>query len=57
MNTCVIEDQYVSNGKVPTKMQLGRFGCFQHVAIVNCAAVNSGVHRLFWMGVSGLTGT
>ena len=28
-------------------------GCFQHLAIVNCAAVNIGVHRFFWIGVSG----
>ena len=28
-------------------------GCFQYLAIVNCAAMNIGVHRLFWAGVSG----
>ena len=28
-------------------------GCFQHLAIVNCAAMNIGVHRFFWIGVSG----
>ena len=32
----------------------GHLGCFQHLAIVNCAAVNIGVHRFFWIGVSGL---
>ena len=28
-------------------------GCFQYLAIVNCAAMNIGVHRFFWNGVSG----
>ena len=31
----------------------GQFGCFQHLAIVNCSAMNIGVHRFFWIGVSG----
>ena len=31
-------------------------GCFQHLAIVNCAAMNIGVCRFFWIGVSGLLG-
>ena len=31
-------------------------GCFQHLAIVNCAAMNIGVHRFFWIGVSGFLG-
>ena len=31
-------------------------GCFQHLAIVNCAAMNIGVRRFFWIGVSGLLG-
>ena len=26
------------------------------LAIVNCAAMNIGVHRFFWMGVSGVLG-
>ena len=34
----------------------GHLGCFQHLAIVNCAAVNIGVRRFFWIGVSGLLG-
>ena len=34
----------------------GHLGCFQHLAIVNCAAVNIGVHRFFWSAVSGLLG-
>ena len=30
---------------------------FQHLTIiVNCAAMNTGVHRFFWIGVSGLLG-
>ena len=32
----------------------GHLGCFQYLAIVNCAAMNIGVHRFFWIGVSGL---
>ena len=27
-------------------------GCFQYLAIVNRAAMNIGVHRFFWIGVS-----
>ena len=34
----------------------GHLGCFQHLAIVNCAAVNTGVHRFFWIGLSGFLG-
>ena len=34
----------------------GHLGCFQYLAIVNCAAVNIGVHRFFWIGVSGFLG-
>ena len=34
----------------------GHLGCFQHLAIVNCAATNIGVHRFFWIGVSGFLG-
>ena len=34
----------------------GHLGCFQDLAIVNCAAMNVGVHRFFWIGVSGLLG-
>ena len=34
----------------------GHLGCLQHLAIVNCAAVNIGVHRFFWIDVSGLLG-
>ena len=34
----------------------GHLGCFQYLAIVNCAAVNNRVHRFFWIGVSGLLG-
>ena len=33
-----------------------QLGYFQHLAIVNCAAVNIGVHRFFWIGVSGFLG-
>ena len=31
----------------------GYLGSFQHLAIVNCAAMNTGVHRFFWNSVSG----
>ena len=31
----------------------GHLGCFQYLAVVNCAAMNIGVHRFFWIGVSG----
>ena len=34
----------------------GHWGYFQHLAIVNCAAMNTGVHRFFWIGVSGFLG-
>ena len=34
----------------------GHLGCFQHLAIVSCAAMNIGVHRFFWIGVSGFLG-
>ena len=34
----------------------GHLGCFRHLAIVNCAAMNIGVHRFFWIGVSGFLG-
>ena len=34
----------------------GHLGCFQHLAIVNCAAMNIGVHRFFGTSVSGLLG-
>ena len=28
----------------------GHLGCFQYLAIVNCAAVNVEVHKFFWWG-------
>ena len=31
----------------------GHLGCLQYLAIINCAAMNIGVHRFFWIGVSG----
>ena len=34
----------------------GHLGCFQHLAIVNCAAMNIRVHRFFWIGDSGFLG-
>ena len=34
----------------------GHLGCFQHLAIVNCAAMNIEVHKFFWIGVSGFLG-
>ena len=34
----------------------GHLGCYQHLAIVNCAAMNIGLHRFFWTDVSGFLG-
>ena len=34
----------------------GHLGSFQHLAVVNNAAMNIEVHRFFWIGVSGLLG-
>ena len=34
----------------------GPLGCFQHLAIVNCAYMNIGVHRIFYICVSGYLG-
>ena len=33
----------------------GHLGCFQHLTILNCAAMNIGVHRFVWIGVSGFS--
>ena len=34
----------------------GHLGCFQYLAIVNHAVMNIGLHRSFWIGVSGFLG-
>ena len=34
----------------------GHLGCLQHLAIVNCAAMNIGLHRFFWIGAAGFLG-
>ena len=44
------------HGVVVRSFSDGHLGCFQHLAIVNCAAVNIGVHRFFWINVSGFLG-
>ena len=35
----------------------GHLGCFQHLAVVNSTAMNTGVHRFFWIGDSGFLGS
>ena len=34
----------------------GHLGCFHYLANVYCGAMNIGVHRFFWIGVSGFLG-
>ena len=34
----------------------GHFGCFQYLAIINCAAMNNSVHRFIWIAVLGFSG-
>ena len=34
----------------------GHLGCFQYLAIVNCAAMNIGVHRFFGLVFQGSLG-
>ena len=34
----------------------GHLGCFQHFAIVHNSAMNIGVHRFYWIGVSEFVG-
>ena len=34
----------------------GQLGCLQHMAIANNATIIIGVHRFFWIGVSGFLG-
>ena len=34
----------------------GHLGCFQHLAIVNCAAMHIRVPMFSWIGVSGFLG-
>ena len=34
----------------------GHLGCFQHLAVVNSAAMNIGVHEYFWIGDWGFLG-
>ena len=48
---CIIYNSFLIHSFID-----GHLGCFQYLAIVNCAAMNIGVHRFFWIGVSGLLG-
>ena len=34
----------------------GHLGCFQHLTVINCTAMNIGVYRFFWTGVSQFLG-
>ena len=34
----------------------GHLGCFQHLAMVNSAAMNIRVHKFFWIGISEFLG-
>ena len=34
----------------------GCLGCFQQLTIVNCATMDTRMHRFFWIGVSGFLG-
>ena len=34
----------------------GHLGCFQYLTIVNCSPMTIGVHRFYWIGVSGFLG-
>ena len=34
----------------------GHLSCLKHLAIVNCAAMNLGVPKFIWIGVSGFLG-
>ena len=60
---CVVQFFFDSDNRVKTRKSFlihsftdGHLGCFQHLAIVNCSAMNIGVHRFFWIGVSGFLG-
>ena len=48
---CVNEPQFLIHSLTD-----GQLGCFQHMVIVNNAAMNIGGHRFFWICVSGFLG-
>ena len=47
---------YIYHCSLVNSFSVSHLGCFQHLAILNCAAMSIGVHSFFWIGVSGFLG-